>query len=97
MPAATRLGDTCTGHGPWPARANTSASPDVFVNGRGWHRAGDGWAVHCRPGPDPACHSSALGAGSASVFVNGSPAGRVGDAVACGSSAASGSANVFAG
>jgi len=96
MPAASRLGDTCTGHGCWPSRPNTAASASVFVNGRGWHRLGDGWAVHCCPAI-PECHGGSLGAGSASVFINGRAAGRVGDAVSCGSSAASGSANVFAG
>lgn len=94
MPAAVRLGDTCTGHGCFPSRANVAASPDVFLNGLGWHRVGDAWASHCC-GPD--CHGGALAAGSATVFVNGRAAGRIGDPVSCGSSCATGSPNVYAG
>ncbi len=67
---------------------------DVFVNGIPWHRQGDGWEPHCCDG---ACHSSVLAAGSPTVFVNGKQAGRIGDPVACGSSVATGSPNVFCG
>ena len=71
-------------------------SPNVFVNGLPWHREGDGWDEHCCPAI-PECHSSVLGGGSATVFVNGKAAGRIGDPVACGGSVASGSPNVFCG
>lgn len=94
MPAAVRLGDTCTGHGCFPSRANVAASPDVIVNGRGWHRVGDAWASHCC---GRACHGGTLAAGSATVFVNGRPAGRIGDQVSCGSTCATGSPDVYAG
>jgi len=95
MPAAARLGDTCTGHGCWPPRASSAGSSNVFINGKPAHRVGDGWSSHCCP--NNGCHSSALAAGSGSVFVNGAALGRVGDSVACGSAVASGSGNVFAG
>lgn len=95
MPAVTRLGDSCTGHGAFPPRPSTSASPNVNVNGIPVHRQGDSWAVHCNP--TPSCHGSALAAGSGTVNVNGKGIGRVGDPVACGSSVAAGSGNVFAG
>ena len=95
MPAVTRLGDACSGHGSFPPRPSTGASPDVYVNGIAAHRQGDGWAVHCNP--VPVCHGSALAAGSATVFANGLQLGRIGDPVACGSTVAAGSANVFAG
>lgn len=94
MPAVARLRDTCTGHGCFPSRANSQASGDVFVNGRGAHRQGDGWTAHCC---GPTCHGSTLSAGSGTVFVNGKQLGRIGDPVACGSAIASGSGNVFAG
>jgi len=94
MPAVARLGDTCTGHGCFPPRANDEASTDVFINGLGAHRVGDHWQTHCC---GPSCHDSTLAAGSATVFVNGKPLGRIGDAIACGSAVASGSGNVFAG
>jgi len=94
MPAVARLGDTCTGHGCFPPRANDEASPDVFVNSLGAHRVGDHWQTHCC---GPSCHDSVLANGSSTVFVNGKPLGRIGDAIACGSAVASGSGNVFAG
>ncbi|WP_454255183.1 PAAR domain-containing protein [Pseudomonas sp. Marseille-Q8238] len=96
MAAVTRLGDTCTGHGCWPPRPSSSASPDVFVNGRAAHRQGDEWAAHTCPSI-PETHASTLAAGSSTVRVNGLPLGRTGDPVACGSRVAEGSPNVFAG
>jgi len=96
MPATARLGDTCTGHGCWPPRANTAASPNVNINGIPAHRQGDAWAPHTCPSI-PQTHASSLARGSGTVFVNGKQLGRVGDPVACGSSVAAGSPNVFAG
>lgn len=94
MPAAHRLGDVCTGHSCYPPRPNIQASPNVFVNGIPWHRQTDAWAVHCC---GPPCHASVLCAGSPTVFVNSLEAARIGDPVCCGSAAATGSPNVFAG
>lgn len=95
MPAVTRKGDICTGHGSWPPRPSTSGSSNVFVNGIAVHREGDTWAVHCNDIPQ--CHSSILASGSSSVYVNGKQIGRIGDPVACGSNVATGSENVYAG
>lgn len=95
MPPAARLNDICTGHADWPPRENIQASPNVFVNSRGWHRQGDSWATHCNLIPE--CHGGVLASGSKSVFVNKKRAGRIGDPVSCGSSVATGSPNVFAG
>lgn len=95
MPAAHRLGDLCTGHGCWPSRPNTEASPNVYVNGIQWHRKTDDWAPHCCCGI-PESHSSVLAEGSPNVFVNNLEAARIGDPVACGSSCMEGSPNVFA-
>lgn len=95
MSAVTRLGDICTGHGAFPPRPSTSASLNVNVNSIPVHRQGDSWAVHCNP--TPSCHGSVLASGSSTVNVNGKGIGRVGDPVACGSSVATGSSNVFAG
>lgn len=94
MPAATRLGDECTGHGCWPPRPNDEASPNVFYNGIPAHRKGDHWPTHCC---GPACHDSNCAEGSSNVFVNGKEAARIGDPVACGSAIAQGSPNVFIG
>lgn len=94
MPAVARLGDLCSGHGCWPPRPNDEASSTVFVNGRGAHRQGDHWVTHCC---FSSCHDSYLSGGSGTVFVEGKPLGRVGDAVACGSVVAQGSGDVFSG
>lgn len=94
MPSVHRLGDICTGHSCWPPRPNVQASDDVFVNNIAVHRQGDRWAVHCC---GPACHSSVLARGSSTVYANGKQLARIGDPVACGSAAATGSGNVFAG
>ena len=91
MPAVTRKGDLCTGHGAYPPRPSTGASPNVYVNGIPVHRVGDSWAVHCAP----ICHGGSLAIGSPTVFVNGRAIGRIGDPVDCGSSVAQGSTNVF--
>lgn len=94
MPGVARLGDVCSGHGCFPSRANVQASATVFVNGRGWHCVGDAWASHgcavCAP------HGGTLATGSATVFVGGQAAGRLGDAVSCGSTVATASQDVFA-
>ena len=49
MPAVTRRGDVCTGHGCWPPRPSTGGSPDVFANGIAVHRQRDTWAAHTCP------------------------------------------------
>lgn len=94
MPAVSRKGDQCSGHGNFPPRANDQGSENVFVNGIGAHRQGDHWPAHCA---GDSCHESTTSGGSASVFVNGKPLARIGDAVGCGSVVSKGSKNVFAG
>ncbi len=95
MPAVTRLGDLCTGHGCFPPRPSVSASPNVFVNGIPVCRVSDRYAAHgCSKCPP---HPGNLVQGSATVFVNGMPVSRVGDALNCGSSVMTGSPNVFIG
>ena len=93
MPAVTRLGDVCTGHGCFPSRPNVSASPTVFANGIAVHRQGDAWGSHCCV----VCHTSILSSGSTTVFADNKQVGRIGDPVACGSTVAGGSGNVYAG
>jgi uncharacterized Zn-binding protein involved in type VI secretion len=68
----------------------------VYANGIAVHRQGDAWAAHTCP-TIPETHDSVLAAGSSSVYVNGKQIGRIGDPVACGSSVATGSGDVFAG
>lgn len=94
MPAAHRLGDICSGHGCFPPRSNRSASANVFVNSKGWHRRGDAWQGH-QCGDDT--HDSYTDGGSSLVYINSRAAVRIGDPVKCGSCAAIGSPNVFCG
>jgi len=86
----TRVADICTGHGNCPPRPNSQGSPNVFVNFLAAHRKGDHWIIHCT-------HASVLAKGSGTVKVNNKDLGRVGDAIACGSTVAQGSPNVYAG
>jgi len=92
MPAAHRHKDNCTGHGCYPSRPNASASGNVFVNFKGFHRVGDAWEIHCC---GPVCHGGTQAVGSPNVFANGKPVARVGDDVDCGSKAMNGSPTVF--
>lgn len=91
MTGAVRLGDVCTGHGCFPSRPNDQASPNVIVNNRGSHRLGDHWVTHCCK----SCHDSRAASGSPNVIVNNKNKCRIRDAVACGSSMATGSSNVI--
>ena len=99
MPPVTRKGDICTGHSCFPPRKSTSGSPNVFVNEIPAHRESDSWAAHtCTHSDVPhGTHTSVLASGSSTVYANGRQLGRIGDPVACGSSVATGSKNVFAG
>lgn len=92
MPMATRLGDNDTGHDACSPTALTSASSDVFINGKGAGRVGDSYVPHgCVNHPS---HSGVIASGSTSVFINGKAAGRISDPVSCGGSVAQGSGNV---
>lgn len=93
-PAATRLGDNCTGHGCWPSRPSITGSQNVFVNSLPLVRQTDQYATHCCL---IACHDGALSQGSMTVFANDLQAGRIGDPISCGSSVMIGSENVFIG
>jgi uncharacterized Zn-binding protein involved in type VI secretion len=94
MPAATRLGDVCTGHGCFPPRVNDEASDNVFINGIGAHRLGDHWVTHCCT---IICHDAVASEGSSTVFINGKAAVRIGDYLSDGSVSAQGSHSVFFG
>lgn len=98
MPASTRLGDIGSGHAcHFPATPSIEASPDVNVDGTPAVRQGDAYAPHACPTCPAPPHPRSLSGGSGSVFINGKPAGRVGDAISCGGAAGSGSSTVFIG
>ena len=98
MPAAF-LGAMCSGHACFPPRPNGQASPNVYVEGIPFHRQGDYWHVHCCTcsRKKHGCHSSSLAGGSSTVFVDCRGAGRLGDAVACGSVCVQGVSSVIVG
>lgn len=94
MPAVHRMGDVCTGHGCFPPRPNVQGAGTVFVNGIPAHRQSDMWAPHvCAT----SVHASVMAGGSSTVFAEKLSIARIGDPVACGSFAMTGSGNVFAG
>lgn len=93
MKPVVRKGDTCTGHGCFPSRANVEGSDFVTIEDIPVHCVGHAWATHCC---GPACHDSVQGSGADYISIEGSPVARVGDDVACGSKNATGSDFVFA-
>ena len=95
MPKATRLGDLDTGHDDCAPTALTSASSNVFINGKGAGRVGDSYAPHSCPAHSP--HSGNIASGSTTVFINGRKSARISDAIDCGGNVAEGSDNVFVG
>ncbi|MDF1871045.1 PAAR domain-containing protein [Vannielia sp.] len=98
MPKVTRLGDIGSGHGcHFPPTPAVSASPDVNANGIPVVRQGDAYAPHACPCCPVGPHGRSLSGGSGTVYVNGKPMGRVGDAIGCGGSANAGSGDVYAG
>lgn len=94
MPAQSFLGALCTGHGCFPPRPSSGASPDFFVNGIAALRVGDPYPAHCC---GPVCHDGAVSTGSTTFFINGQPAARIGDLVSCGSAVAQGMPDFFVG
>ena len=90
MPPVGRDGDICLGHGSFPPTPVITFSNNVIVNGKGLFREGDKAASHGSPSPSPP-HSRVASSGSPDTFVNGKPAMRIGDPIACGGLLAQGS------
>lgn len=95
MPGAARFIDMASDHDGAPSTKAIEASPDVLVDGVGAVRQGDAFEPHAKPKESD--HNRNLKGGSATVFINGKPAGRAGDAVSCGGEVAGGSSTVFIG
>lgn len=89
MPAITRKGDTCTGHGGWPPRASVEGTSRFTVSGSEAHLEGHAWAAHTNPSI-PETHAGTLASGAPRFTIGGLQVGRVGDPVDCGSSVATG-------
>ncbi|GAB2660178.1 PAAR domain-containing protein [Vibrio panuliri] len=98
MPKAARLGDIASAHGCFPSTPIIAGSGDVFINGIP-AAIGDAAAPHGCPCPKTphGSHGRSIAAGSGSVLINGMPAARVGDAIDCGGTVATGSGDVIIG
>ncbi|MEY1554067.1 PAAR domain-containing protein [Yoonia sp. R2331] len=94
MPAASRKGDICVGHGCFPPTPSIAGSPNVSIDGIPALRKGDAVAPHGCSNCPP--HGRSVSAGSPTVFVNGRPLARIGDGVDCGGSVSAGSGTVTA-
>ena len=78
-----------------PPRVPAASSGDVYAEGQLVVRQGDAYQAHACPGSSP--HNATASAGSASVYINGKPAHREGDAISCGSKGANGASTVIIG
>ena len=76
-------------------RANAAKSTGPRTpEGKAVVRKGDPYAPHACPTCPAPVHPRSLSAGSGSVYVNGIPAGRVGDSISCGGAADAGASDV---
>ena len=94
MPAATRKGDSTTGHGWYPTMSD-EGSPTVFVNNKPTVRVGDHFTTHSLPYPPVAPHDSVSAQGSPTVFVENLAMMRIGDETSCSDKVSTGSPDVF--
>ena len=92
MPAVTRLGDNCTGHGCFPSRPSIEGSSTVKVDGKPVVCVDHAYDSHCCGIP---CHGGRLSDGSPTVKIDGKKVGRIGDPIDCGSSVLEGSSTVY--
>ena len=95
MAGIVRKGDSCSAHGSYPARSNSSGSDNVFVNGISIHRVGDSWPSHSSSEYPFPVHAGIASTGSSTVLANGKSICRIGDSVSCGGTMISSSDNVF--
>lgn len=58
---------------------------------------GGAYAAYGCPGCPAPVHRRSLSGGSGAVFINGKPAGRIGDGISCGGAADAGSETAFIG
>lgn len=93
MPAATRVGDKCTGHDSCPAVPLIEGYSHVLVNGKPIGVVDCAYQNHGCTGH--ATHTPHIAEGAPNVFVNGKAVARVGDRVDCGGTVAEGSSNVI--
>ncbi len=82
MGNAVKLGDKGSEHDGFMATPVIAASSSVYADGIGLARVGDDLMPHDKP-KNPV-HPRKISSGSSTVFIDGKPAVRTGDAVDCG-------------
>ena len=98
MPAVSRIGDMSTGHGCFPPTALVATPVSkTFFNGKlaSVVNSACQHATHCC---GPVCHAGSTrspSSGASKTFIEGNPAARIGDNIACGDAIAEGSSNSF--
>ena len=97
MPQAARTTDPISAHNPCGEERCGAGSSDVIIQGLQAYRVTDQTEPHGVPKPRVGCvpHVTQLVQGSENVYINSSPAGRVGDAHSCGVIITSGSDKVY--
>lgn len=95
MAAASRIGDLSAGHGCFPPTAcSTPSASKTFINGILAQKQGSQFVTHvCGDTVHPSS-SRNTSSGSSSVYIENSPAIRIGDSIACGDTVGQGSPNV---
>ena len=96
MPQAARTTDPISPHSPCSPGKCGPGSSDVLIENLQAYRVGDKTEPHDISQPRSGCvpHVTPLVNGSHNVFINGQPAGRVGDTHSCGIIVLSGSSKV---
>jgi len=95
MAAASRRGDMSAGHGCFPPTACVDAlASKTYINGILAQKLGSKFNTHrCGKTVHPTS-ARTTSSGSSKVFIEGSPAIRIGDPITCGDTVAQGSPNV---
>ena len=97
MPQAARTTDPISAHNPCGEERCGAGSSDVIIQNLQAYRVTDQTEPHGVPKPSQGCvpHVTQLVQGSSNVYINSSPAGRVGDSHSCGVIITSGSDKVY--
>jgi len=97
MPQAARTTDPISPHSPCSPEQCGPGSSDVLIENLPAYRVTDKTVPHGIPQPKRGCvpHVTPLVKGSHNVYINGQPAGRVGDSHSCGVVIISGSSKVI--
>jgi uncharacterized Zn-binding protein involved in type VI secretion len=95
MPAASRKGDLSTGHACFfPTACISAGASRTFINGILAQLQGSTFSPHICGKTVHAGSARSTVSGSSRVFIEGSPAIRIGDSIACGDTVGQGSPNV---